>query len=346
MAGTKSKRVRGRKRGHGEGSIYQRGDGLWAASLMVGRKANGRPDRRVLYRKTRAVVQQKLDALRGQVSQGLVVEPHQLTVADFFTQWLRDSVALTSRPATYRLYASLIRTHVLLRLGAMRLTVLRPAHLQQLYADLVTQGKATGTVTTLHAAIHRALVQAVSWGYVVRSPAEAVDRPAARSPEMQVLSLEQTQTLLCTAEEAGHPDSTLWRLLLDAGARIGEALAVTWPDVDLERGTIAIRRTLTHLERGGVPVFGEPKTAASRRIITLMPATVAALRGHRSGQLAERLAAGPAYADHDLVFAAPDGRPLREQTCLRRLRRALRAAGTPGTLRLHDLRHTAATLML
>jgi integrase len=337
---------RGRKRGVGEGSIYKRKDGQWTASLMVGRRADGKPDRRVVYGKTRAEVQHKLDDLRRRVADGLVTEPTRLTVDDFLTQWLRDSVTPSSRANTVATYSSLTRTHVLPRLGALKLSALRPAHLQALYAAMLAAGKSPATVRLVHAMVHRAFDQATKWNYLARNPAGAVDPPAEQRQEMQTLDPDQVRALIAGAEAAGDRWAALWRLLVDTGARIGEALGLTWADVDLDRGGIAIRHTLTRVDAVGTPRFNEPKTARSVRTVTLTPATEAALRVHRARQAADRLAAGPVWADYGLVFASQVGTARTRSAALYAFRVALTRAGLPAGLRLHDLRHTSATLML
>ena len=154
------------------------------------------------------------------------------------------------------------------------------------------------------------------------------------------------KALLDSSEAAGDRHAPLWRLLVDTDCRIGEALALTWGDVDLDRQKLAIRRTLVKVERDGTPTTGDPKTPRSVRRVTLAPDTVAALRAHRARQLEERLACGPAHADHGLIFASPIGTGTRTTAVLRPFRAALRRAELPATLRTHDLRHTVATLML
>lgn len=343
---TAAKRRSGRKRGNGEGSVYQRANGIWVGALMLGRTATGRPDRRFVYGRTRAEVQRKLDELRTRAATGLVTEPHQLTVATYLTQWLRDSVALHTREKTQRTYAVLVRRHILPAIGAVKLTGLRPAHLQALYAAMTATGYASATVRLTHGLLVTALKQAVAWGYLPRNPADAARPPTLRRTEMQTLDAEQVRRLLATAAAAGDRWLALWHLLVDSGARIGEALALTWADLDLDRGTVTVRRTLMGVAADGAPRTGEPKTARARRTVTLMPTTVAALRAHRARQGAERLACGPDYAGHNLVFCTPIGTAAAHGTVLTAFRAALRRAGLPETVRLHDLRHTSATLML
>lgn len=345
MATDNDRRRRAGKRGNGEGSVYQRRDGTWAASLMVGRKANGTPDRRTVYGKTRAEAVKKLDELRQRNAAGLIVEATGLTVQAFIDQWLRDSVALNGRAATCQTYEIIARRHILPRIGRVKLAALRPAHVQAVYAAMTGAGYAASTVRVAHALLHRAFEQAVAWGYLARNPADATDPPRVRQREMHALSREQAQRLVEVADAAGDRWVALWRLLLDSGARIGEALALTWADLDLDGGAMSIQRTLTGVMADGAPVRTEPKTKRSARTVTLMPATLSALRAHRARQNAERLACGPDYAGHDLVFCTQVGTARRHPVYVHYLRTALKRAELP-RVRTHDLRHTAATLML
>jgi integrase len=134
-----------------------------------------------------------------------------------------------------------------------------------------------------------------------------------------------------------------WVVAATTGMRRGEVLALRWRDVDLTLGRLSISQQVTTL--GNRPVVSSPKTAKSRRLVALDPATVEALRGHRVAQAEERLLMGPGYRDEDLVFAWPDGRPIHPDVFSQWFDRHLQAAGLP-RIRLHDLRHTHATLAL
>src|SRR5688500_14298210 len=141
----------GRKRGNGEGSVYRRKDGTWAAALMVGHKPDGRPDRRTVYGRTRADVVKKLDELRGRKSAGLVTEPTRLTVAIYLSQWLKHTVTIENRASTAIRYELNIRLHIAPAIGHLKLTALKPAHIQRIYADMLAAGFSPSTVRLQHA---------------------------------------------------------------------------------------------------------------------------------------------------------------------------------------------------
>lgn len=142
----------------------------------------------------------------------------------------------------------------------------------------------------------------------------------------------------------GDPLEALYLLALTTGMRQGELLSLKWADVDLEAGHVQVRSSVRKGKEGFV--FSEPKTSASRRQVALTMSAVAALYRHRACQLEQRMADGPLWQDNDLVFPDVFGMPFNGITLLRReFLPLLKRAGLP-LIRFHDLRHTAATLML
>jgi integrase len=310
---------------------------------MVGRTPAGTPDRRTVYGKTRAECQGKLEALRAAAVAGTLPSTARLTFGDFLWRWLRDSVRPSVRPRTYDSYAEVTTRHIAPALGGYRLTALRPEVLQQYYAAKLEGGLSATTVKYHHAIIHRALKQALKWDLVRRNVAEAVDAPRPGQEEMCFLTPDQASELLASARATGDRLAALWGLALYSGARQGELLALRWADVDLAAGRLRIRRALERV-RAGAGVYAEPKTASSRRTLTLDGDAVALLREHRARQAAERLQRGAAYADEDLVFCTQWGGPLDRFNVRRDFRLALGRAGLP-LIRFHDLRHTNGVLM-
>lgn len=184
--------------------------------------------------------------------------------------------------------------------------------------------------------------QAVKLGLIARDPTDAVTPPRRGRHELSVLSAEQAGQLFEITE--GEPMHALWVTLASTGLRIGEALALRWSDVNLEDRTLTVQRAAQRQPGKGV-VFIQPKTAAGRRTVNLTHTAADALRTHRTRQLELRLQLGSEWQDNDLVFCAELGTPLDGSNVYHRLQRDLDRAGLP-RMRLHDLRHTAATLML
>lgn len=325
-----------KRRANGEGSVRQRKDGRWEAIVTM---RDGH--RHSVYAKTqRAVLVARDEAIRTRES-GLPQASARLTVEQFLTRWLA-SRASTVRASTARRYGQLVRVHIVPRIGRVPVTRLAPAHLEGLYASMLSSGSAPMTVRHVHALLHSALKQAVRTDSAVRNVATMVDPPRSSRREMKTLSESETRVLLQAA--AGEPLEALYALAVTTGMRQGELLGLRWSDVDLEQGRIHVQRSLQRTPSG--PVLAETKTAASRRNVSLTQAAGIALRKHRARQVEERLRAGPGWHDDDLVFANEVGRPLDASNVVQRsFRHILRRSGVP-RIRFHDLRHTAATLLL
>lgn len=171
---------------------------------------------------------------------------------------------------------------------------------------------------------------------------QLVDAPSVRRGEVEPLTATEARRVLDAA--AAGRNAARWSVALALGLRQGEALGLQWADVELDAGTLTVRRALQR-QRGAGLVLVEPKSRAGRRTIALPRPLVDGLRAHRAAQLAERMTAGPVWEDHGLVFCQPNGRPLDPRGDHRAWRALLAAAGVRPA-RLHDARHTAATLLL
>jgi integrase len=326
----------GKRRGHGEGSIFKRKDGRWAAAISL---PSGR--RKYLYAKTRQEVARKLTQALRAVQDGIPLPPERQSLGSYLREWL-ESVGPSLRPRTWERYEQYVRLHIVPHLGRIALARLTPAHLQRLYAQKLEAGLSPTTVAHLHAVLHRALAQAERWGLVARNVAALVTPPRPARREMKALSPEEARRFLEAAQ--GERLHAFYVLALTTGMRLGELLALRWRDVDLERGVLQVRATLQRTRDGYT--FAEPKTERSRRQVVLSPLAAEALRAHRLRLLEERLRLGEAWEDHDLVFPNEVGRPLDPANVTHRsFQRILRRAGLPH-IRFHDLRHTTATLLL
>jgi len=324
------------KRGNSEGSIYRRADGRWAASVSLDR---GR--RKSYYGKTRQDVAGKLaTALKAQ-RDGLPLVAERQRVGDYLASWL-ETARPSLRARTWLRYEQYVRLHAIPWIGQVSLARLTPQHLQRLYGDRQEAGLSAMSVRHLHAVLHRALQQATRWGLVARNVADLVTPPRAAHHEMQTLSPEQARGFLRAVEEDRY--EALFTLALTSGMRQGELLALNWEHVDLDGGTVQVRGTLQRTSDG--LAIAEPKTASSRRQVVLTTQAIGQLRRHWVAQAQERLRLGAAWEDTGLVFANEIGRPVEAGNVVNRhFLPALRRADLP-RIRFHDLRHTAATLLL
>lgn len=325
-----------KKKGNGEGSITKYKDGRWCARYTV-YTANG-PKRKAIYGKTRAEVSAKLNKALADRNDGLVFDAENLKLSDYLDRWLNDSVKGSVKPVTHESYARLVHNHISPDLGRVKLDKLSPAHLQGLYRSKLDAGLSPRTVQYLHVVLHRALKQALRWGFVPRNVAEAVDPPKVHREEIRPLSAAQTRQLLGAAKEDRL--EALYVLAIHCGLRQGELLGLAWDDVDLEAGTLQVRRTLSG------KTFTTPKTAKSRRSIQLTSEAIEALKRHSARQAEEIATASTLYEHQGLIFATNIGTPLdRHNLVQRSFKPLLKRANLPD-IRFHDLRHTCATLLL
>ena len=330
------------KRGAHEGSIYQRQDGRWAASVHLGYH-DGRRIRKTFYAKTRRDVQERMTKALGEVQSGLPVRSDDReTVAAYLSRWLDASAAQRVRPRTLAGYRLIADKHLIPAVGRVPLAKLTPAQVQAMLNAHAAAGAKPQTVRNVHAVLRRALTQALRWGAVARNVATLVDLPRVDRQEVRGLSPADAKDVL--AAVAGDRIEPLVLLTLSTGLRQGEALALRWQDVDLEAGTVRVRFSLQRMPGRGVELVA-PKTTRSRRTLALPTRTAAALREHRKRQLAERLWAGSRWQEGDYLFTTSIGTPMMGSEVTRRFQALVATAGLP-RMRFHDLRHGAASLLL
>ena len=333
------------KNGNGEGSIYEHkrnGKKVGYRGAYTVHTAEG-PKRRYVTGKTREEVRRKLAKAMSDRDGGLVFDAGSLTVGEYLDRWLSDSMRGTVRQSTYERCGYAVHPHIRPALGRIKLKGLTPVHVRRFYREKLDSGLSPATVHKLHVVLHKALAQAVSDGLIPRNVAKGVKVSQTRRKEIRPLTPEQTRALL-TAARSDRLEA-LYVLAINTGLRQGELLALKWEDVDLERGVLRVRHTLTRA-RGKVSV-GVPKTKKSRRSVELTPAAVEALQAHLSRQLEEMDRMGSLYRPGGLVFANEIGGLINPSNLRNRsFARLLKHAGLPADTRFHDLRHTCATLLL
>src|SRR5579885_2136475 len=201
----------------------------------------------------------------------------------------------------------------------------------------------------MHNILHKALDTAVRWDLIARNVCELVTPPRKEHYEIQPLTKEQVQQFMQAIK--GNYYETLFLLALGTGMRQGEVIALKWQDVNLDTGTLQVRRVLSHVDqrfrKNGAPAYieAEPKTGSSRRTIVLPRFVIDALITHRAEQQEIKLAAGDAWVDQEYVFCTAKGRHLHPTPIVVAFKKVLKRAGLPD-IRFHDLRHTAATMLL
>ncbi|HEX4208645.1 MAG TPA: tyrosine-type recombinase/integrase [Ktedonobacteraceae bacterium] len=334
------------KKANGEGSIYRRKvDGMYVGSITL---EDGK--RKYFYSKKRQEVYDKMQKALQEKKQGTLVTAPQQSLAQYLTYWLENSVQDTLRPRSYERYEGIVRLHLIPVLGKVKLQSLTPQHVQLLKSQKVKEGLSAKTVGLIHVVLHRALDDAIKLGLVARNVCDVVSPPREEKKEIHPLTLEQIHRLLHTAK--GHALETLVTLALATGMRRGELLGLKWQDIDFGKGILRVRRilsrvpTLVRTDGDETYVETEPKTKGSRRSIALTGFAIDALKKHRRHQEEARRVAGTSWEDHDYVFYTPTGRHLSpSSSVLDPFKILLKRAGLPD-IRFHDLRHSAATLLL
>ena len=326
------------RRGHGEGSIYRDADGSWRAALSLSPEEGG--GRKYFRGQTRQEVQRKLAAARRAQEDGLGQVPERQTVAQYLASWL-EAIKPTIDYGAWKRHGEFVRLHIVPALGQTRLAALSAQQVQALYADRLASGLSSSTVHHLHATLHKALKDAERLRLVARNVSTLVNVPRMAETEIHPLTRDEARAFLDVA--SGDRLYALYALALGSGMRQSEILGLQWPELDLDAALVRVRWQLKREE--GVWVWKQPKTRRSRRQIALASSAVAALRAHRAAQDAERERLGAAWEDHELVFCTRLGRPLSARNVYRAFQGVLEKGGLPH-VRFHDLRHTAATLLL
>jgi integrase len=339
-----------------KGHIRQRSKGSWEIAIDIGKDpSTGRRRQHFeTVRGCKADAQKRLHQLLLSVEQGSFVRPSRLTLAQFLEEWLQSYVVLNCSPRTKTSYEMIIRRHIISELGSIPLSQLEPRHLQAFYSQQKAEGRVDGngqlsprTVRYCRSLLAEALGHAVKMGLLSHNAAQATEAPRLDHKVMPILATEDVPRFLEAAQKTAY--YMLFYLLLHTGVRRGEALALRWKNIDLGLASLGVSAYLSVVETvykmNGTYVIKEPKTSGGKRRIALSPSLALVLRQHRGEQQGQRALLGKPLTNDDFVFAHPDGTPLDPSTVSHAFNKTIQKAGLPH-IRLHDLRHTHASLLL
>ena len=324
-----------KRRGNHEGGIYQRKDGSWRAQITL-------EDRRLSFSaKTRRECQHWIKNTVNQIDDGLTFSSTKITLIDYLSNWLTSKKA-TLRDSTYTHYEQLSRLYIVPHIGSKKLKDLKPENIQVLYNRLLEKEVGIPTIEKVHTVLHGAFAQAVKMGIIPRNPASATIPPRSPEKEMQILDDSQVSQMLINAK--GHRWEALYHLAVTTGMRQMEILGLKWTDLDWVRKTARIERQLVR-STGKIVRFSQLKTKHAKRTIALGSKTINILKKHYDNQFSVIQETGEEWHENGLIFTTSNGNAIHYRNLVRNYKALLRDTGLP-EIRFHDLRHTAASLML
>lgn len=324
-----------KRRGNKEGSIYQLPNGTWRAQVRL----NG--ERLGFTADTRKKAQEWLKKIQAQIDDGLTYSSSKITVSEFMTSWLSSSKG-SKRYTTWTQYNMVFQKYIEPEIGKIKIIDCSPVKIQKFYDGLLSRDVGIYVVRKIHTVLRSALSQAVRLGIISRNPAGVVIQPQEPSKEMKILNESQVSQLLVAAK--GHRWEALYQLDVVTGMRQMELLGLKWVDVDWKKQTIKVERQLLRAHGEGVQ-FSDPKTMHGKRTLSLGPSTIKILRSHYERQQLERIAAGDKWQENGLIFTTHHGNAIQYRNLIRDFQLLLKKAGLPH-IRFHDLRHTAASILL
>ncbi len=332
------------RRGKGEGSIYQRANGLWVGSVDLGWEA-GKRKRKFVTASTRAEVARRLREFQHLVNHGVTPAPELLTVGQYLDLWLAERLPGTVSVRTEAYYAGLVERHLKPSIGSIRLNKLVPSDVSKMMAKMEAKGYAAQTRRSVRAALRRALRIAEQDGLLMRNVAAIAEGPKSDHREGRSFTPDQARTFLEAVK--GHRLEVAYVLTLSLGLRRGEVLGISWRDIedaDDGGGVLSVRRQIVR-DKSGLHT-DELKTKGSRRTLHLTPPLMEMLTRHRAVQFLEAEALGDEWSnEHDLAFTSLTGRPLDVDAFGKSVPRICKQAGL-GHWSIHELRHSCASLML
>ncbi len=333
----------GKRRGRGEGSIYQRDDGRWIGAVDLG-WSSGKRARKVVNGRTRAEVVKRLQEVQPAVAQGLTLAPDRLTVETYLADWISQRIPGTVSLRTEALYLRAVSVYINPSIGKVRLTKLTPSDVSGMLADLETQGYSPSTRRMARATLRRALRFAEQDGLVSRNVAAIAEGPKLDRREGRSLTPEQAQAFLGAV--VGNRLEAAYVITLALGLRRGEVLGLSWEDVVIAENAVVLTvcRQLVR-DKGGVHL-SDLKTAGSRRTLHLSGPLVEVLERHHRRQEAEELVRGKRWNNESgLIFTSTIGTPLDPEQFGKTVPKICESAGL-GHWSIHELRHSCASLLI
>ncbi|HEU5380512.1 MAG TPA: site-specific integrase [Ktedonobacteraceae bacterium] len=325
-----------RRRGHQEGSVYyDKASGRWVAVISV---ETGK--RKKVYCKTKQEAIRKRNEMLRELERGVLATGPQRRLGEYIQDWLENTHKSKLRLSVYLNYKKHVR-HIVADLGTIWLQKLTPQHVQSFLSKKLNEGLSPKYVREMLGVLNLALANAVKWGYLSRNVCDVVTRPRIPKHEITPLTLEQAQRFRQHIQ--GHRLEVLITMAVVTGMRRGELLSLRWSEIDFRRGIVQVLHTVDRFAGHGY-IEGEPKSAAGLRSIRLPGFLLEMLHQHQARQL-EIQSRNKQWEERGLVFPNLRGGYLHPNHMGEAFRELLQQAGLP-LIRFHDLRHSAATILL
>ena len=324
-----------KKRGNSEGSIFRKKNGSWRAQVSL-------DGRRLSYTaKTKKECQEWIKKTLGQIDDGMNFASTQITLEEYLSGWIASKKS-SLRHTTWTQYKVVIDKYIVPQIGHIKIRGLRPDHIQVFYDRLLGEDTGAYTVLKIHTVLHGALGRAVRIGSIGNNPASLAIPPKEPTREMQIFDEGLVSQMLVAAHK--NYLEPILHLAVTSGMRQMELLGLKWTDLDWVNQSIKVERQLARPVGEDVQ-FTQPKTKFGRRTVVLGSGSIYVLRNHYDRQNEARQKAGDKWVEHGLIFTTRYGTPHHPRNLLRDFKLLLKNAGLP-IIRFHDLRHTAASLML
>lgn len=348
---------RSRAKGRIRGQIIAKGDKKWLVRAFVGFDAKGKRDyKSEIVHGAFSQAQQALTGMIGAIDTEQFVAPSKQLLTDYLTNWLDTTATMRVSVATLTSYRS-VMSRVMTALGHHRLDKITPQMIQQVYSGMTADGLSPRSVEVTHTILKQALEQAVVWRLIPRNPTKGAERPARSKAEMHAFNAEEVDLFLEAARSSTLP--AIWLAFVATGLRPQEMFALKWTDIeqriarvqrngayiDAPTTILNVQRAMKHVGKGRYEPSSTLKTKKSKRTVAIPQTLVDALNAHKRTQAEQMLAAGERFERNGYIFTNRNGRPL-DVNNVRDLFHALCVKAKVRKIRLYDLRHTHATLLL
>lgn len=332
-----------------QGQIIKRGKDTFLVRVYIGRDSQGR--RHYFSETVKGTLKdakKRLTEKIGEKDAGKLIKASRITLNEYLDKWLESAVSNRVRPNSFHHYKMRMKFQVRPHLGHYRLESITPMHVQNLITKLHQQGIASTTIKKVHAILSSAFKQAVKWRILQSNPAEGVEvaREAKNESKKHMRTLTPEQAAKFLSSLSSDRYHALFLLAIMGGFRPEEYLGLRWHDINFAKGIVTVRTVLIWKASGGGWYFGEPKTRRSKRNVPLPQSVMDALLEHKRTQDEWKSKAGESYNDHGLVFATKSGLPIDQRNLRYSFRRRMIKAGLSSDIRLYDLRHSCASLLL